>query len=119
VLLFLPYVGLPIVWLLRLWMVLAAIVGTSAAYDIAPELAAVAVAGGFLGRWLLLHVFDRAVKAGGRSVVLPSVHWPRDADTVVGSVAPPWNRGPPHVSGRKLRTTSVHQAMATQWDDQC
>jgi hypothetical protein len=66
VLLFFPYVGLPILWLLRLWMLLAAIVGTSAAYDIAPELAAVAVAGGFLGRWLLLHVFDRAVKAADR-----------------------------------------------------
>jgi hypothetical protein len=66
VLLFLPSVGLPILWLLRLWMLLAAIVGASAAYDIAPELAAVAVAGGFLGRWLLLHVFDRAVKAADR-----------------------------------------------------
>jgi hypothetical protein len=66
VLLFLPYVGLPILWVLRLWMLLAAIVGTSAAYDIAPELAALAVAGGFLGRWLLLHVFDRVVKAADR-----------------------------------------------------
>jgi hypothetical protein len=63
VLVFLPYVGLPILSLLRLWMVLAAIVGTSAAYAIAPELAAVAVAGGFLGRWLLLHVFHRSVLA--------------------------------------------------------
>jgi hypothetical protein len=66
VLVFLPYVGLPILGLLRLWMFLAAIVGTSAAYDIAPELAAVAVVGGFLGRWLLLHVFGRAVKAADR-----------------------------------------------------
>ena len=66
VLIFLPYVGLPIAWLLRLWMFLAAIVGTSAAFDIAPELAAVAVVGGFLSRWLLLHVFDRSVKAADR-----------------------------------------------------
>jgi hypothetical protein len=66
VLVFLPYVGLPILSLLRLWVLLAAIVGTSAAFDIGPELAAVAVAGGFLGRWLLLHVFDRAVKAADR-----------------------------------------------------
>jgi hypothetical protein len=63
VLIFLPYVGLPIAWLLRLWVLLAAIVGTSAAFDISPERAALAVAGGFLGRWLLLRVFDRAVKA--------------------------------------------------------
>jgi hypothetical protein len=66
VLIFLPYVGLPIGSLLRLWVLLAAIVGTSSAFDIAPELAAVAVAGGFLSRWLLLHVFDRAVKAADR-----------------------------------------------------
>jgi hypothetical protein len=66
VLTFLPYVGLPIGWLLRLWVLLAAIVGTSAAFDVAPELAAVAVAGGFLSRWLLLHVFDRAVRAADR-----------------------------------------------------
>jgi hypothetical protein len=63
VLVFLPYVGLRILWLLRLWMVLAAIVGTTATYDIAPVLAAAAVAGAFLVRWLLLHVFARGVKA--------------------------------------------------------
>jgi hypothetical protein len=63
VLIFLPYVGLPIFSVLRLWVLLAAIVGTSAAFDIAPELAAVAVAGGFLSRWLLLHVFHRWMTA--------------------------------------------------------
>jgi hypothetical protein len=63
VLVFLPYVGLPILSLLRLWVFLAAIVGTSAAYDIAPALAAVAVVAGFLGRWLLLHVFHTSVMA--------------------------------------------------------
>jgi hypothetical protein len=38
VLIFLPFVGLWIFSLLRLWILLAAIVGTSAAFDIAPEL---------------------------------------------------------------------------------
>ena len=66
VLMFLPYVGLPMLWLLRLWVLLAAIVGTSAAFEIPPELAAVAAVGGFLSRWLLLHVFDRAVQAADR-----------------------------------------------------
>jgi hypothetical protein len=66
VLVFLPYVGLPIASLLRLWVLLAAIVGTSAAFDVAPELAAVAAGGGFLGRLALLRVFDRAVKAADR-----------------------------------------------------
>jgi hypothetical protein len=64
VLAFLPYVGLPILSLLRLWVLLAAIVSTSAAFDVAPQLATVAVAGGFVCRWLLLHVFHRAVVAG-------------------------------------------------------
>jgi hypothetical protein len=73
VLIFLPYIGLPITWLLRLWMLLAAIVGTSAAFDIAPDLAAVAVAGGFLSRWLLLRVFDSSAKAMDR--------WSRRAST--------------------------------------
>jgi hypothetical protein len=73
VLVFLPSVGPPILSLLRLWVLLAAIVGTSAAYDIAPELAVVAVAGGFLGRWLVLHVFARAVNAAD--------HWYRRAST--------------------------------------
>ena len=72
VLVFLPYLGLRILSLLRLWMALAAIVGTSAAFDIAPPLAAVAVAGGFLGRWLLLQVFDSTVKAADRWYVRAS-----------------------------------------------
>jgi len=63
VFIFFPYLGLQIAWLLRLWTLLAAIVGTSAAFDIVPELAAVAVAGGFLGRFLLLRLFHHAVKA--------------------------------------------------------
>ena len=66
VLVFLPYLGLRILSLLRLWVALAAIIGTSAAFDIGPLLAAVAVAGGFLGRWLLVRVFDGAVKAADR-----------------------------------------------------
>ena len=66
VLIFVPYLGLPLFWLLRLWVLLAAIVGTTAAFDIPPELAAVAVAGGFVSRWLLLHVFARTVKAADR-----------------------------------------------------
>ena len=63
VLVFLPYVGLPIALLLRLWVLLAAIVGISVVFDLRPYQAAVIAAVGFLGRWLLLRVFSGAWQA--------------------------------------------------------
>jgi hypothetical protein len=63
---FLPYLGPIVSRLLRVWVLLAAVLGTSVAFDIAPLPAAIAVAIGFLGRWLLLALFAQIALAGNR-----------------------------------------------------
>jgi hypothetical protein len=55
---FFPYIGPLIGRLLRLWVLLAAIVGISVVFELRPYQAAVVAAVGFLGRWVLLRVFS-------------------------------------------------------------
>jgi hypothetical protein len=62
---FFPYVGPPIGRLLRLWVLLAAIVGISVVFELRPFQAAIIAAVGFLGRWALLRVFSGASQAVG------------------------------------------------------
>jgi hypothetical protein len=56
-LVFLPYLGPILARLLRLWTLLAIVVGTSVVFGLPPQLAALAAASGFLMRWVLLRVF--------------------------------------------------------------
>ncbi len=63
---FLPYVGPLIGRLLRLWVLLAAVVGISVVFGVAPWLAALMAALGFLGRWVLLRIFGGVGDAVGR-----------------------------------------------------
>lgn len=57
---FMPYIGLLLARLLRVWVLLAAVVGTSVAFGLHPWAAALAAALGFLGRWLLLRLLQGA-----------------------------------------------------------
>ena len=52
--------------LLRLWVLLAAVVGISVVFGVAPWLAALIAALGFLGRWVLLRIFGGVGNAVGR-----------------------------------------------------
>jgi hypothetical protein len=63
---FFPYVGPLIGRLLRLWVLLAAVVGISVVFGVTPWLAALMAALGFLGRWALLRVFGGVGDAVGR-----------------------------------------------------
>jgi hypothetical protein len=63
---FFPYIGPPIGRLLRLWVLLAAVVGISVVFGVAPWLAALIAALGFLGRWALLRIFGGVGDAVGR-----------------------------------------------------
>ncbi|MBV9581082.1 MAG: hypothetical protein JO057_21080 [Chloroflexi bacterium] len=63
---FFPYIGPPIGRLLRLWVLLAAVVGISVVFGVTPWLAALIAVLGFLGRWLLLRVFGGVGDAVGR-----------------------------------------------------
>jgi hypothetical protein len=60
---FFPYIGPMFGRLLRLWVLLAAIVGISVVFELRPYQAAVIAAVGFLGRWLLLRAFSGAWQA--------------------------------------------------------
>jgi hypothetical protein len=64
-LVFLPYLGPLIGRLLRLWVLLATVVGASVAFDVAPLGAAIAAFVGFLGRWALFRAFALATEARG------------------------------------------------------
>lgn len=57
VLVFFPYIGPLIDRLLRVWVLLAALVGISVVFAVAPWLAALIAAAGFLARWVLLRIF--------------------------------------------------------------
>jgi hypothetical protein len=52
--------------LLRLWVLLAALVGVGVVFDLPPVLAALAVAVGFLGHALLLRLFGSLAAAADR-----------------------------------------------------
>jgi hypothetical protein len=54
---FFPYIGPLIGRLLRLWVLLAAVVGIAVVFGVAPWMAALIAALGFLGRWVLLRLF--------------------------------------------------------------
>jgi hypothetical protein len=56
VLVFLPYIGPVLARLLRVWVLLAVVTGTSVVYGLVPVVAAVAAVTGFLARWLLLRL---------------------------------------------------------------
>ena len=66
VLVFLPCVGPLVARLLRLWVLLAALVGVGVVFDLPPLLAALAVAVGFLGHALLLRLFGGLAAAVDR-----------------------------------------------------
>jgi hypothetical protein len=66
VFIFFPYIGPLIGRLLRLWVLLAAVVGISVVFGVAPWMAALIAAAGFLGRWVLLRVFGGVGNAVGR-----------------------------------------------------
>ena len=63
---FFPYLGPLLGRVLRIWVLLAAVVGVSVVFDVRPIGAAVAVALGFLLRWLLLRLFSGASTATNR-----------------------------------------------------
>jgi hypothetical protein len=63
---FFPYVGPLIGRLLRLWVLLAAVVGISVVFGVAPWMAVLIGAAGFLGRWVLLRIFGGVGHAAGR-----------------------------------------------------
>jgi len=77
-LVFLPYIGPLIGRVLRVWVLLAVVLGISVAFDLRPLGAAVAAALGFLARWGLLWVFGRGAQAvnhvlkGSRNVATPT-----------------------------------------------
>jgi hypothetical protein len=60
---FLPYIGILISHLLRVWVLLAVVVGTSVAFELPPIYAALAAGLGYLARWAVLRLFSRV---GGR-----------------------------------------------------
>jgi hypothetical protein len=60
---FFPSLGPIIARLLRLWTLLAAIVGISVVVGVAPLIAALIAAGGFLVHWVLLQVFAGVAQA--------------------------------------------------------
>ena len=63
---FFPYLGPLIGRLLRVWVLLAAVVGVSVVFDLRPIGAAVGVALGFLLRWLVLRLFSSVADAMNR-----------------------------------------------------
>jgi hypothetical protein len=63
---FFPYIGPLIGRLLRLWVLLAAVVGIAVVFGVAPWMAALIAALGFLGRWVLLRLFGGVGDAVGR-----------------------------------------------------
>jgi hypothetical protein len=66
VLVFLPYIGPVLARLLRVWVLLAAVTGTSVVFGLVPVVAAVAAATGFLARWLLLRLFGQLANTANR-----------------------------------------------------
>jgi len=76
-LVFLPYLGPLISRVLRVWVLLAVVLGVSVAFDLRPLAAAIAAALGFLARWGLLWLFGFGVETvnrtlrGGRRVGAP------------------------------------------------
>jgi hypothetical protein len=66
VLVFLPYIGPMLARLLRLWVLLAAIVGISVVFDLSPLLAAATAAIGFFNRALLLWLCSGLSAAGSQ-----------------------------------------------------
>jgi hypothetical protein len=63
---FFPYLGPLIGRLLRLWVLLAALVGIGVVFDVRPIAAAVIAAVGFLGRWALLRLFAGITASANR-----------------------------------------------------
>jgi hypothetical protein len=55
---FFPSLGPAIARLLRLWALLAAVVGISVVFGVRPAGAGLIAGAGFLGRWVLLRLFD-------------------------------------------------------------
>jgi hypothetical protein len=66
VLVFLPYIGPVLAQLLRVWVLLAAVTGTSVVFGLVPVVAAVAAMTGFLARWLLLRLFGQLGNTANR-----------------------------------------------------
>jgi hypothetical protein len=66
VLVFLPYIGPALARLLRVWVLLAAVTGTSVVFGLVPVVAAVAAVTGFLARWLLLRLFGQLARTADR-----------------------------------------------------
>ena len=66
VLVFLPYIGPALARLLRVWVLLAAVTGTSVVFGLVPMVAAVAAVTGFLARWLLLRLFGQLGNTANR-----------------------------------------------------
>jgi len=58
-LVFLPYIGPVLARVLRVWVLLAVVTGTSVVFGLVPVVAAVAAVTGFLARWLLLRLFGQ------------------------------------------------------------
>jgi hypothetical protein len=69
---FLPYLGPLLARVLRVWALLAAVVGTSVAFGISPLAAAFAAGVGFLIRWLLLAAFGQIGRGVNRLIRRPS-----------------------------------------------
>jgi hypothetical protein len=67
-LVFLPYLGPLIGRLLRVWVLLAVVLGVSVAFDLRPFGAAIAATLGFLARWGLLWVFGFGMNAVSRTL---------------------------------------------------
>jgi len=59
VLVFLPYIGPVLARVLRVWVLLAVVTGTSVVFGLVPVVAAVAAVTGFLAHWLLLRLFGQ------------------------------------------------------------
>jgi hypothetical protein len=66
VLVFLPYIGPLLARLLRVWVLLAVVTGTSVVFGLVPVVAAVAAVTGFLARWLLLRLFGQLARTADR-----------------------------------------------------
>ncbi len=65
-LVFLPYIGPVLARLLRVWVLLAVVTGTSVVFGLVPVVAAVAALTGFLARWLLLRLFGQLARTADR-----------------------------------------------------
>lgn len=63
---FLPYLGPMLMHVLRVWVLLAVVVGTSVVFGLPPLAAAVAASAGFIARWLLLGLFAQLGDRVGR-----------------------------------------------------